>query len=231
MITFEHVHHLWDDARVPDDRVGQLVYRSNLLGADGRLTNYGGGNTSVKDSGRDPVTGAPLRLLWIKGSGGDLGGLTRAGLAVLDLDRGLALGRPRGGRPAGPRPGRAGGGRRGAGPAPAPGGRRDAAAARPGVGRPARRGALQRRRGRARPDRTLRAAPPGPAGHLVPRPLPARQAAPAPARPRPRRRPRRARRPAGRGVRRLPARVRRVLPRARRPGVAAHALVRAGGGA
>jgi rhamnulose-1-phosphate aldolase/alcohol dehydrogenase len=91
MITFEHVHHLWDDARAPDDPVDQLVYRSNLLGADGRLTNYGGGNTSVKVPGRDPVTDAPLRLLWIKGSGGDLGGLTRAGLAVLDLDRVLGL--------------------------------------------------------------------------------------------------------------------------------------------
>src|SRR6266542_754133 len=91
MVTFEHVHHLWDDAEAPEDPVDQLVYRSNLLGADGRITNYGGGNTSVKVAGRDPVTDAPLRLLWIKGSGGDLGGLTRAGLAVLDVARVLAL--------------------------------------------------------------------------------------------------------------------------------------------
>src|SRR5258708_26910491 len=98
MITFEHVHHLWDDARAPDDPVDQLVYRSNLLGADGRLTNYGGGNTSVKVPGRDPVTDAPLRLLWIKGSGGDLGGLTRARLAAPDLDRLLGLERTYRGR-------------------------------------------------------------------------------------------------------------------------------------
>jgi rhamnose utilization protein RhaD (predicted bifunctional aldolase and dehydrogenase) len=91
MVTFEHVHHLWDDARAPEDEVDRLVYRSNLLGADGRITNYGGGNTSVKAPGRDPLTGEALRTLWIKGSGGDLGGLRRAGLAGLDLDRVLGL--------------------------------------------------------------------------------------------------------------------------------------------
>src|SRR2546423_8139602 len=91
MVTFEHVRYLWDDAQAPGDPVDQLVYRSNLLGADARLTNHGGGNTSVKVAGRDPVTGAPLRLLWIKGSGGDLATLTRAGLAALDNDRVLAL--------------------------------------------------------------------------------------------------------------------------------------------
>ena len=64
-----------------------LVARSNALGADPRNTNYAGGNTSAKGSEVDPVTGEPVELLWVKGSGGDLGTLTEAGLAVLRLDR------------------------------------------------------------------------------------------------------------------------------------------------
>ena len=69
----------------------QLVARSNRLGSDPRVTNYAGGNTSAKGSEIDPVTGEPVELLWVKGSGGDLGTLTASGLAVLRLDRMRAL--------------------------------------------------------------------------------------------------------------------------------------------
>ena len=69
----------------------ELVARSNRLGADPRNTNYAGGNTSAKGSATDPVTQQPVDLLWVKGSGGDLGTLTTAGLAVLRLDRLTAL--------------------------------------------------------------------------------------------------------------------------------------------
>ena len=65
----------------------ELIARSNRLGSDPRVTNYAGGNTSAKGSETDPVTGAPIELMWVKGSGGDLGTLTEAGLAVLRLDR------------------------------------------------------------------------------------------------------------------------------------------------
>jgi len=69
----------------------ELVTRSNRLGADPRNTNYAGGNASVKGSATDPVTQQPVELLWVKGSGGDLGTLTEDGLAVLRLDRLRAL--------------------------------------------------------------------------------------------------------------------------------------------
>jgi rhamnulose-1-phosphate aldolase/alcohol dehydrogenase len=69
----------------------ELVARSNTLGADPRNTNYAGGNTSAKGTVTDPVTAEPTELLWVKGSGGDLGTLTEAGLAVLRLDRLRAL--------------------------------------------------------------------------------------------------------------------------------------------
>ena len=69
----------------------ELIARSNRLGADPRNTNYAGGNTSAKGTDTDPVTGEPVELLWVKGSGGDLGTLTEAGLAVLRLDRMRAL--------------------------------------------------------------------------------------------------------------------------------------------
>ena len=65
----------------------QLIERSNRLGADARNTNYAGGNTSAKGTVTDPVTSKPTDLLWVKGSGGDLGTLTESGLAVLRLDR------------------------------------------------------------------------------------------------------------------------------------------------
>ncbi len=64
-----------------------LLARSNRLGADPRNTNYAGGNTSAKSVATDPVTADPVELMWVKGSGGDLGTLTTAGLAVLRLDR------------------------------------------------------------------------------------------------------------------------------------------------
>ncbi len=74
-----------------NDTVRDLLARSNRLGADPRNTNYAGGNTSAKGTEIDPVTGGPAELLWVKGSGGDLGTLTEAGLAVLRLDRLRAL--------------------------------------------------------------------------------------------------------------------------------------------
>ena len=71
--------------------VASLVARSNRLGADPKNTNYAGGNTSAKGTEQDPVTGRDVELLWVKGSGGDLGTLTEKGLAVLRLDRLRAL--------------------------------------------------------------------------------------------------------------------------------------------
>ncbi len=71
--------------------VAELIERSNRLGADPRNTNYAGGNTSAKGTERDPVTGEDVELVWVKGSGGDLGTLTEPGLAVLRLDRMRAL--------------------------------------------------------------------------------------------------------------------------------------------
>src|SRR5665213_2013770 len=67
--------------------VNSLLARSNRLGADPRNTNYAGGNTSAKGEVTDPVTQQPIELMWVKGSGGDLGTLTESGLAMLRLDR------------------------------------------------------------------------------------------------------------------------------------------------
>jgi rhamnulose-1-phosphate aldolase/alcohol dehydrogenase len=92
--TFKHVSYLWDDkvaASMEGDEVGALIYRSNLLGADLRLTNYGGGNTSCKAMAKDPITGRETEVMWVKGSGGDLGTLKRGGLAALYMDRLLSL--------------------------------------------------------------------------------------------------------------------------------------------
>ena len=66
--------------------VAALIARSNALGSDPKNTNYAGGNTSAKGTETDPVTGDDVELLWVKGSGGDLGTLTESGLAVLRLD-------------------------------------------------------------------------------------------------------------------------------------------------
>ena len=75
----------------PPPEVAALLARSNRLGSDPRNTNYAGGNTSAKGTATNPVTGEDVELLWVKGSGGDLGTLTAAGLAVLRLDRLRAL--------------------------------------------------------------------------------------------------------------------------------------------
>ena len=89
-MTFRHVSYLWDEkkaAELAGDEVALLIYRSNLLGADLRLTNYGGGNTSCKLLSPDPLTGKDVEVMWIKGSGGDLGTLKKSGLAALYTDR------------------------------------------------------------------------------------------------------------------------------------------------
>jgi rhamnulose-1-phosphate aldolase/alcohol dehydrogenase len=79
---------LWDDTVAASlDEPGQLLYRSNLLGADLRITNFGGGNTSAKVEARDPLTGEQVRVLWVKGSGGDLGSVKRDGFSTLYLDK------------------------------------------------------------------------------------------------------------------------------------------------
>ncbi|MFN5937006.1 MAG: class II aldolase/adducin family protein, partial [Sphingobacteriales bacterium] len=70
-----------------EDEVKLLVYRSNLLGADLRLTNYGGGNTSCKVMAVDPITGEDVDVMWVKGSGGDLGTMKREGLAALYVNK------------------------------------------------------------------------------------------------------------------------------------------------
>ena len=88
--TFQHVSYLWDETRAAElagDEVALLVYRSNLLGADLRLTNYGGGNTSCKARAKDPLTGNEVEVMWVKGSGGDLGTMKRSGLAALYIER------------------------------------------------------------------------------------------------------------------------------------------------
>lgn len=87
---FKHVSYLWDEAeaaKLEGDEVALLLYRSNLLGADLRLTNYGGGNTSCKADAIDPLTGETAEVMWIKGSGGDIGTLKRNGLAALYVER------------------------------------------------------------------------------------------------------------------------------------------------
>ena len=79
---------LWDDAVAGSlDEPGQLLYRSNLLGADLRITNFGGGNTSAKIEAQDPLTREQVRVLWVKGSGGDIGSMKRDGFSTLYLDK------------------------------------------------------------------------------------------------------------------------------------------------
>ncbi len=92
--NFKHVSYLWNEkqaAALAGDEVGLLIYRSNLLGADLRLTNYGGGNTSCKAMAKNPLTGEETEVMWVKGSGGDIGTLKRSGLAALYMDRLLSL--------------------------------------------------------------------------------------------------------------------------------------------
>ncbi|HZG24962.1 MAG TPA: bifunctional aldolase/short-chain dehydrogenase [Chitinophagaceae bacterium] len=87
---FKHVSYLWDETKAAElagDEVALLIYRSNLLGTDLRLTNYGGGNTSCKAMAKDPLTGKETEVMWVKGSGGDIGTLTKSGLAALYIDK------------------------------------------------------------------------------------------------------------------------------------------------
>ena len=88
--NYKHVSYLWDDEKaktMAGDEVALLIYRSKLLGADLRLTNYGGGNTSCKAMAKNPLTGEATEVMWVKGSGGDIGTLTKSGLAALYVDR------------------------------------------------------------------------------------------------------------------------------------------------
>src|SRR6516164_10126537 len=81
---------LWDDATagaLAGNPLGVLRYRSNLLGSDLRITNFGGGNTSSKIELPDPFTGKKVPVLAVKGSGGDIGSITESGFALLYLDR------------------------------------------------------------------------------------------------------------------------------------------------
>ncbi len=92
--SYKHVSFLWDETKaheLANDEVALFIYRSNLLGADLRLTNYGGGNTSVKIKDKDPLTGKEVEVMWIKGSGGDIGTLKKSGCAALYMDRLLNL--------------------------------------------------------------------------------------------------------------------------------------------
>jgi rhamnulose-1-phosphate aldolase/alcohol dehydrogenase len=89
---FTHVDNLWDDAKASGlDPVERLVYRSNLLGTDWRITNTGGGNTSSKLTETDPLTGEAVEVLWVKGSGGDLRTAEKKNFASLYQDKLLAL--------------------------------------------------------------------------------------------------------------------------------------------
>ena len=88
--TLVHLKDLWDERRaehLSNNQLSLLTYRSNLLGADLRITNFGGGNTSSKLELIDPFTATPVRVLAVKGSGGDLGSITDEGFALLYLDR------------------------------------------------------------------------------------------------------------------------------------------------
>src|ERR1700677_1024298 len=89
-IQLTHLKDLWNDAeaqKIAGNQLALLRYRSNLLGADLRITNFGGGNTSSKFELPDPFTGKPVRVLAVKGSGGDLGSIKESGFALLYLDR------------------------------------------------------------------------------------------------------------------------------------------------
>jgi rhamnulose-1-phosphate aldolase/alcohol dehydrogenase len=91
-MELKHVRHLWRDDEASSLRgLDRLVYRSNALGADLTLTNTGGGNTSSKLAERDPLTGAEVEVLWVKGSGGDLRTAKADGFASLYLDRVRAM--------------------------------------------------------------------------------------------------------------------------------------------
>src|SRR5580704_15277291 len=90
--NYKYVNNFWNDAEVSAlDPVGQLIYRSNKLGADQRVTNTGGGNTSAKITETDPLTKQPVEVLWVKGSGGDLRTSTKENFSSLYQDKLLGL--------------------------------------------------------------------------------------------------------------------------------------------
>jgi len=92
MKNYSYVNYLWDDAKAASlDPVGRLIYRSNLLGSDQRITNTGGGNTSSKLREEDPLTGQAVDVLWVKGSGGDLRTSTRENFSSLYQDKLIAM--------------------------------------------------------------------------------------------------------------------------------------------
>ncbi len=90
--TYSFVNYLWDSNHAATlDPVARLIYRSNLLGSDQRITNTGGGNTSAKLTEIDPLTGKPTEVLWVKGSGGDLRTSKRENFSSLYQDKLLGL--------------------------------------------------------------------------------------------------------------------------------------------
>src|SRR3954469_20093970 len=92
MPSYKYVNFGWDDAKAASlDPVARLIYRSNLLGSDQRITNTGGGNTSSKIAENDPLTGEPVEVLWVKGSGGDLRTAKRENFSSLYQDKLIAL--------------------------------------------------------------------------------------------------------------------------------------------
>src|SRR5271168_3667696 len=91
-VKLQYLEDLWDESVAAGmDEPELLRYRSNLLGSDLRITNFAGGNTSSKIEMADPLSGANANVLWVKGSGGDLGSIRRSGFATLYLDKLLVL--------------------------------------------------------------------------------------------------------------------------------------------
>src|SRR4028119_179785 len=89
---YKFVNYLWDDEKANSlDAVERLIYRSNILGSDQRITNTGGGNTSAKIMETDPLTGGKVEVLWVKGSGGDLRTSTRENFSSLYQDKLIGL--------------------------------------------------------------------------------------------------------------------------------------------
>src|SRR3954465_5206666 len=91
-MSYKYVNFGWDDAKAASlDPVGRLIYRSNLLGSDQRITNTGGGNTSSKIMEKDPLTGKSTEVLWVKGSGGDLRTSLRENFSSLYQEKLIAM--------------------------------------------------------------------------------------------------------------------------------------------
>src|SRR5262245_30664422 len=88
----QEIENRWDDAHAARLSPSELLlYRSNLLGGDKRITNFGGGNTSAKIREKDPLTGQEVEVLWVKGSGGDLGTMKLDGFSTLYMEKFLGL--------------------------------------------------------------------------------------------------------------------------------------------